>query len=314
MENYDPSALKAKVPCSALLEATGWQVDLRESTPKAVKYRRGDGQIIIVIHHGRGWFEPTSDAKGDVLSLAQHLGAPNFGAALKTVAELVGFEPTAPAWQRRSRNALAPDIASRWAARPRPASGSAAWAYLTKERALPAKVLVAATEAGSLREGPKGSVWAGHVDHCGRIVGWEERGPGWRGFATGGAKALFLFGPITARRVCLTEAAIDAMSLAGLEGCRPDSLYASTGGGWAPATEAALAALAARPGTELVAATDANDQGDVYAARLKDIAAATGAGFLRLWPDAVDWNEQLAHAGVVGGPCGEPNGSTAPSK
>lgn len=32
--------------------------------------------------------------------------------------------------------------------------------------------------------------------------------------------------------LCLTEEAIDAMSLAALEGLRPDTLYLSTGGGW----------------------------------------------------------------------------------
>ena len=41
---------------------------LKESTRKAVKYRRG-GDIIIVIHDGNGWFDALSDAKGDVFSL-----------------------------------------------------------------------------------------------------------------------------------------------------------------------------------------------------------------------------------------------------
>jgi hypothetical protein len=50
-----------------VLETFGFAVDLKESTPKAVKYRRGD-DIIIVIHDGKGWFDPLSDAKGDVRS------------------------------------------------------------------------------------------------------------------------------------------------------------------------------------------------------------------------------------------------------
>jgi hypothetical protein len=32
-----------------------------------MKYRRGDA-IIIVIHDGKGWFDPLSDGKGDVYS------------------------------------------------------------------------------------------------------------------------------------------------------------------------------------------------------------------------------------------------------
>ena len=80
----------------------------------------------------------------------------------------------------------------------------------------------------------------------GVITGWEERGPSWRGFATGGAKELFRLGASDCSRICVTEAAVDAMSLAALEELRDDTLYVSTGGGWAPATEEAIRALAGR--------------------------------------------------------------------
>ena len=80
-------------------------------------------------------------------------------------------------------------------------------------------------------------MWAAHSDSVGVITGWEERGPSWRGFATGGAKELFRLGASDCLRICVTEAAVDAMSLAALEELRDDTLYVSTGGGWAPATE-----------------------------------------------------------------------------
>lgn len=293
MADYDRERLKAVVPCSSLLESSGWKVDLRESTPKAIKYRRGEGEIIIVIHRGLGWFDPTSDAKGDVLSLARHLGASDFGSALRVVAELVGFEPAEPAWQRSSKQHMPDAVSTRWSDRPPPAPGSAAWEYLTEVRAIPEAVVSKAAGAGRLREGPKGSIWAGHFNSCGAIVGWEERGPEWRGFASGGAKALFALGDEEAPRLCVTEAAIDAMSLAALENCRDDSIYASTGGGWAPATENLIRTFASRPGAQIVSASDGNDQGDAYAARLREIAATSGAAYLRLWPDAEDWNEQI---------------------
>ncbi|MBB3387825.1 hypothetical protein FHT82_000545 [Rhizobium sp. BK275] len=54
--------LRGRVPCSAVLEKAGCSVDLKESTPRAVRYRR-DSEIIIVIHEGQGWFDPLSDAK-----------------------------------------------------------------------------------------------------------------------------------------------------------------------------------------------------------------------------------------------------------
>ena len=37
-------------------------IDVAESTRKAVKYRRGEGEIVIVVHDGRGWFDPLSEA------------------------------------------------------------------------------------------------------------------------------------------------------------------------------------------------------------------------------------------------------------
>ena len=37
-------------------------------------------------------------------------------------------------------------------------------------------------------------MWAAHTDAAGIVTGWEERGPEWRGFATGGAKVLFRLG------------------------------------------------------------------------------------------------------------------------
>ena len=125
------------------------------------------------------------------------------------------------------------------------------------------------------------------------MTGWEERGPDWRGFATGGAKILFRLGRPDALRLCVTEAAIDAMSLAAIENLRADTLYLSTGGGWAPATAQALHAQACRPGAHLVAATDNNAQGETYAGRLRDLAAEAGRGFERICPLEDDWNAEL---------------------
>jgi len=136
-------------------------------------------------------------------------------------------------------------------------------------------------------------MWAAHVDSNGQVVGWEERGPEWRGFSTGGSKVLFRIGPSDATRLCVTEAAIDAMSLAAIEGPREGTLYLSTGGGWSPATDAALRKLVSRQDLTLVAATDANSQGDAYADRLRALAEASGGDWQRLRPSADDWNELL---------------------
>ena len=144
-------------------------------------------------------------------------------------------------------------------------------------------------------------MWAAHVDANGIVSGWEERGPDWRGFATGGAKVLFRLGDPGGLRLCVTEAAIDAMSLAALEGLRSDSLYLSTGGGWSPTTAAAIRNLADKPGAQLVAATDNNKQGDSYAGRLLALAGEVGCGAERLRPIADDWNANLKMREEAGG-------------
>ncbi len=293
MKKADLEELREKVNCGAVLETAGFAVDPKESTRRAVKYRRGD-EIIIVIHDGQGWFDPLSDAKGDVFRLVEHLDGLPFAAALYVVADLIGFVPKEPEWKRQSRE-RAPDltIPERWNARRKPWRGSATWRYLRDERDIPEAVLRAAIAQDILREGPHGSMWAAHRDRTGAVTGWEERGPDWRGFASGGAKLLFAFGAEASLRLCVAEAAIDAMSLAALEDQRPDTRYLSTGGGWSPASSEALLDLAVRADALLVAATDNNAQGETFAARLETLATDAGCGFVRLRPELEDWNEDL---------------------
>jgi hypothetical protein len=293
MEKQELETLKVKVPCAAVLEHLGFALDVKQSTRRAVKYRR-DAQIIIVIHDGKGWFDPLSEAKGDVFRLVRHLEGGSFVEAMDQVADLVGFVQAAPAWERPPRGPESDvPVPDRWQARRRPWRGSAAWRYLRDTRCLPERIISAALGANVLREGPHGSMWAAHSDVDGAVTGWEERGPDWRGFATGGAKVLFRLGPAQALRLCVTEAAIDAMSLAALERLRPDTLYLSTGGGWSPAADAAIRALADRPGSHLAAATDNDTQGDVYAGRLLVLAKRVGCGAERIRPVREDWNADL---------------------
>lgn len=302
MEKHQIENLRGRVTCAVMLEAAGFALDLHESTRRALKYRRG-GEIVIVTHEGRGWFDPLSDAKGDVFALVAHLHGDSFPEALDRVAGLVGARASAPVWRRPRGDASTDDsVAERWRRRPALQPGSATWRYLRDERSLSEFVLRAAIRQDLLREGPRGSMWAAYTDDDGVLVGWEERGARWRGFSTGGEKVLFRFGSADALRVCVTEAAIDAMSLADLEGARPDSLYVATGGGWSPATEAALRRLASRPETLLVAATDADAQGEIYAERIRTMAEETGCSRLRLSPVQRDWNLMLQEKkGTVGG-------------
>ena len=293
MERQTIEALRQRVSCAAVLVDAGYAIDMRESTRRALKFRRG-AKIIIVTHGGAGWFDPLSDEKGDVFALAGFLEGSPFAAALECVSRLAGTtfvaEVHRPAFTHSSLSVVA-----QWQRRRLLAPASLAWNYLHFERTLPAPLLRLAAGAGIIREGPYGSAWFAHRDDQGRVSGWEERGAQWRSFSTGGAKTLFRFGRRSASRLCVTEAAIDALSLAAIEHIRPDTLYASTGGGWSPTTMKAIEAMAAR--ALLVAATDADPQGEVYADRLRQIADLAGGDFARLRPRAIDWNEELKERG-----------------
>lgn len=237
MKKQDLENLRDCVPCAAVLVRASFALDVKESTRRAVKYRRG-AEIIIVIHDGRGWFDPLSDAKGDVFRLAEYVGGISFVEALDQIAALVGIVVNAPGWTGPVRNPAPADVApKRWAKRRKPWRGSMTWRYLREERCLSEPIIRAAVQADLLREGPHGSMWAAHRDDRGVVTGWEERGPQWRGFSTGGSKVLFRLGAVDGSRLCVTEAAIDAMSLAAFEGLREGSLYLSTGGGWSLTTD-----------------------------------------------------------------------------
>ncbi len=105
MSKYDPEIeqLKAGVNCAVLLERIGggYKLDERESSRHNLKYRRGAGEIIIINHNGKGWWDPGSNAKGDVFSLAQHLDPSlNFGRVRGVLRQMLGVAPTFPAAER----------------------------------------------------------------------------------------------------------------------------------------------------------------------------------------------------------------------
>jgi hypothetical protein len=297
--------LKAGVSCAVLLErlAPVWQLDRAESTRRSLKYRRGAGEILIVNHDGHGWWDPLSDHKGDIFSLVQYLDPGlSFGGACRLLRDFVGIAPAFPeaVRSRRTRGARVP-IAQRWNRRRPLSRGSPAWLYLAGQRGLPESILAAARAADAVREGPRGSAWFAHRDGTGVLTGIEMRGGDYRNFSAGGGKTLFRLpgGPGRPTRVAVGESAIDALSLAAIEGAQPDTLYAATAGGMGPGTVAALGQLlqdlATGPAGLLVAATDADIAGRRHAARLEHMATEAGVRFEAILPpDGLnDWNDAL---------------------
>ncbi len=135
-ERQELEQLRAGVSCAVLLEKAGWKLDQRESSRANMKYRRGEGEIVIVNHDGRGWWDPGSQAKGDVFKLAQHLDRQlNFGQVRRQLRELVGLAPSYPAAERAPKDkapALPPG--QRWAAHKPVAPGSPTWDHGNDER------------------------------------------------------------------------------------------------------------------------------------------------------------------------------------
>ena len=88
---------RREVSCAALLERwpAGWRLDRRESPRHALKYRRGEGEILIINRDGHGWWDPQGSANGDVFDLVQHLNPSlNFGRVRKELRRLIGVAPT----------------------------------------------------------------------------------------------------------------------------------------------------------------------------------------------------------------------------
>lgn len=327
MNRRDPEAerqeleqLRAGVSCAVLLEKAGWKLDQRESSRANMKYRRGEGEIVIVNHDGRGWWDPGSQAKGDVFKLAQHLDRQlNFGQVRRRLRELVGLAPSYPAAERAPKDkAPALPHGQRWTAHRPVSPGSPTWTYLTVERGLTPEVVLAATRADALREGPYASAWFAHRDGEGALTGIEMRGPNYRGFSADGDKSLFRLQPGTEppSRLAVLEAPIKAMGLAALEGLRTDTLYVGTAGGMGPLTVACLkqemAALAKHPGAVLVAATDADLAGDRYAARLAELAAEVALPVERKAPVGhKDWDLVLKARGAAPARSARPRTSSA---
>ena len=289
--------LRQRVDCRTVLERGGWAMDAAESSRRAVKYRQGSGRIVIVTHEGKGWFDPLNDRRGDVIALAQHVWGGTLGHARKNLRPLAGIAPKLLPL-RQGAAVVAIDGERLWTQARHLEPGSRAWAYLTEQRGLPAETVDRAAKIGALREGVYGTMWAQHQGGSGRISGWEMRGPSYKGFAKGGSKSLFWLGrPPVADRLVVTESAIDAMSLASIEGWRDGTIYASTGGGFGSETEDALRGFLPKQ-AQLVAATDQGTGGEILALRLQDLARSCGTDFARLVPEAKDWNAQLAPGGI----------------
>ena len=297
--------LKASVSCAALLERLPpvWRLDRAESTRRSLKYRRGAGEIVIVNHDGRGWWDPLSEAQG------RHLHP---RPAPRPWPELRRGAPRAARLRGdRARVSRGPPRAAETApASPSPSAGrGAAPVARLAGLALPHRAAGIAgahpCRRGRGRRRPGRPAWQ-------RLV----RAPGRRGHADRDRDArprlAQLFGGRRQDAVPPAGRPGPSAPRRGVRGgdrraepggdraaARRDTLYAATAGGMGPATVAALQqllqGLAADPAGLLIAATDADPAGRRYAARLRSLATEARVRFdAILPPDGLnDWNDAL---------------------
>lgn len=266
------------------------------SDPRGLRYRiyqRGDETIKASLVNGRWlWTNNKNPKGGSVIELWQ-LNNPgkNLGHARAALRRIAGQEPVyVPAV-----SAPLPKAVDHTHARQKWSTAAPAHSRVTyaEQRGISRNTLQ--RYKAELRVGPYSGILIAHRDSAGEICGYEQR---WdpniqreSRFAKGGNKTLAVFGdPSKATRICVTEAGLDALALAEIEG-REDTLYVSTGGGYGQRTIEAIKRIA--HGKNVYGAFDADSAGDAMHEKLLEIAPQAK----RLRPQAngcKDWLDVLA--------------------
>ena len=168
--------------------------------------------------------------------------------------------------------------------------------FLEHERGIPPYVFRYWRFRGRIKIDGRANVAFPHFDTEG-LCGYELRNRGFKGFARGGTKALWLSKTNSQdRRLIICESAIDAISFAVLF---PDGFarYASTAGKLNGSQPDLIRAQIARlpRGGEVIAATDADEAGEQLAEAIRRaFDDAQGVTFRRLPPvGCKDWNDKL---------------------
>jgi Protein of unknown function (DUF3991)/Toprim-like len=170
--------------------------------------------------------------------------------------------------------------------------------YLENERGIPADLLTSDRFLGRIKIDERGNAVFPHFDADG-LTGYELKNQNFTGFASGGAKALWIS---NTRKdddcMVFCESAIDALSHAVLF---PDdhTCYASIGGKPNPVQPELIRAAAARmrAGSEITAAMDTDVDGRKLTEVVRRAVEMSGRGDLHFEahePSGFkDWNDQL---------------------
>lgn len=285
---------KTEIELTAFLAADGWTQDRRASCRSYGVMRRADDKVVV---HRRAnghqvWIRPLSpDRGGTIIDYCQDRWGETLGRIRERLRPHLGRVPEPSAdWSPVMESA--PDLAR--AAAGWEAAGAVSDPSYLLGRGLTQETLNA--YPNSLRQGRGGQFLFRHL-RGGEFCGYEYKSGGSGGFSAGGSKGLALFykGSAPFRRVVVVETAIDALSLAQLDGCPDDTCYISTAGNPSEAQLRQLGRIRAiqrAAGAEIVLAHDADEGGEQQAAL---ISARLDGPLSRLRPEGgKDWNEALA--------------------
>jgi hypothetical protein len=290
---------KREINLSEYAASLGYQVDRQKSSRSSLAMRHpGMGDKIIIARSGADqhwtYFSVRDDRdNGTILDFVAHRHpAMTLGKIRQELRRWLGTErpPSVGEFVRTLPERIRDpgSVEREWAE----AEVVANVPYLNS-RGIRPETLASPRFVGTFRMDARGNVLFAHADSEG-ICGFEVKNTGWTAFATGGKKVLWRSNADPSdRQLVLTEGAIDALSFHQLN---PDSLsrYASIAGAMGPRQLAAIAEEFHRLEREvkLVAAFDADPQGEKYSEAIRGIAQ--GRVVERSIPTiGKDWNDEL---------------------
>jgi hypothetical protein len=282
-------------------------VDRRESSSNSTVMRRDHDKIIVSRKpdgHFTYWSPRDDRDKGTIIDFVQRRKGLTLGGVRKELRAWAGTpSPALPHLPELGKTVKDFDaVRRRYAAM----SVASRHPYLEGERGIPASLLQHPRFAGRVKMDRHGAAVFPHFDADGNLTGYELKNTGgFTGFASGGRKGMFLSNTSSSdRRLVITESGIDALSHAVLFEDLPNSRYASIAGKPTRAQHGIIrAAMLAMPGgSEIVAATDADDAGRQLAELLKEIFDSCGRADLTFRRDVPaggkDWNKILTRRGT----------------
>ena len=318
MFDRELESFKTGIDLRAYAASRGYAIDTQESWRGSAVMRHTTGDKIIIKRDADGhyvYFSVRDDRDhGTIIDFARHRLGLSLGAVRKELRPWLSVAPSSlPPFAPLPRVAKDRLRVDREFARMLDAPRHP---YLENERGIPADLLASERFLGKIKIDARGNAVFPHFDADG-LTGYELKNRDFTGFASGGAKALWISNTGNDDD-CLVfcESAIDALSHALLF---PDdhTRYASIGGKPNPVQPELIRAAATRmrAGAEITAAMDADADGRKLAEVVKRAVEMSGRCDLRFQlhepTGAKDWNDQLRAKPHASLPCRQEKPSLA---